>query len=43
MKLEVLDNEVVFHSPVIHTPKNGQKITEIYLTASFHVLFIDTF
>jgi len=40
---DLLDEEVVFHSPVVHTPQNGKKITEKYLTAAFYTIFTDTF
>lgn len=34
----LLAEEVVFHSPVVHTPQVGKPITTRYLTAAFHVL-----
>lgn len=40
---EILADEVVFHSPVVHTPQRGKAITEMYLTAAFHVLVNDSF
>ena len=36
---EILADDVVFHSPVVHTPQRGKEITKLYLTAAFHVLF----
>jgi len=35
---EVLAEDVVFHSPVVHTPQEGRAITKIYLMAAFNVL-----
>jgi len=35
---ELLAEEVVFHSPVVHTPQKGKKITKIYLMAAEKVL-----
>ncbi len=35
---DILAEDVVFHSPVVHTPQEGKKITKLYLTAAFHVL-----
>jgi ketosteroid isomerase-like protein len=34
----LLDDDVVFHSPVVHTPQRGKAITRLYLTAAMHVL-----
>jgi hypothetical protein len=39
----VLDDEVVFHSPVVHTPQRGNAITSLYLTAASKVFFNETF
>jgi SnoaL-like domain len=39
----LLHEDVVFHSPVVHTPQQGKQITQMYLTAAFHVLFSDDF
>jgi len=39
----LLDDNVVFHSPVVHTPQKGKAITQHYLTAAFEVLFNGTF
>lgn len=33
----MLAQDVVFHSPVVHTPQRGKKITAIYLAAAFNV------
>ena len=34
----ILADEVVFHSPVVHTPQEGKPITKLYLSAAMHVL-----
>ena len=34
----LLDEKVVFHSPVVHTPQEGKAITTLYLKAAFGVL-----
>lgn len=39
----ILADEVVFHSPVVHTPQEGKPITKLYLTAAMHVLNNDSF
>ncbi len=39
----LLAEDVVFHSPVVHTPQVGKAITAAYLTAAFHVFFDETF
>lgn len=40
--MRLLDNlladDVVFHSPVVHTPQRGKAITTQYLTGALHVL-----
>jgi hypothetical protein len=33
----LLADEVVFHSPVVHTPQRGKDITAQYLAAALHV------
>ena len=40
---DILAENVVFHSPVVHTPQAGKPITTLYLTAALHVLNNDTF
>lgn len=40
---DILAENVVFHSPVVHTPQAGKPITKLYLTAALHVLNNDTF
>lgn len=39
----LLSDDVVFHSPVVHTPQRGKVLTSQYLTAAFSVLFNDSF
>lgn len=39
----LLAENVVFHSPVVHTPQVGRTITAQYLGAAFHVFFNETF
>jgi hypothetical protein len=40
---ELLADEAVFHSPVVHTPQVGKAITKKYLAAAFQVFFNDSF
>lgn len=40
---ELLDDNVVFYSPVVHTPQEGKEITTLYLTAAAHVFANETF
>jgi len=39
----ILADNVVFHSPVVHTPQEGKPISKLYLTAAMHVLNNGTF
>lgn len=39
----ILADDVIFHSPVVHTPQVGKTITAQYLGAAFHVFFNETF
>lgn len=39
----MLAQDVVFHSPVVHTPQRGKKITAIYLAAAFNVFSNQSF
>lgn len=39
----LLADDVVFHSPVVHTPQAGKAITMQYLSAAFHVFFNESF
>ncbi|MGJ8671139.1 MAG: hypothetical protein ACSHXK_16770, partial [Oceanococcus sp.] len=40
---ELLADNAVFLSPVVHTPQIGKAITSAYLTAAFGVLFNESF
>ena len=40
---KLLADNATFHSPVVHTPQVGKKITKLYLAGAFHVLFNETF
>jgi hypothetical protein len=40
---ELLADEAVFYSPVVHTPQRGKAITQKYLAAAFQVLFNESF
>jgi SnoaL-like domain len=40
---DILADDVVFHSPVVHTPQAGKAITHAYLAAANKVLGNDTF
>ena len=33
----ILAEDVVFHSPVVHTPQEGKAVTKLYLLAAFNV------
>lgn len=35
---EILAEDCVFHSPVVHTPQRGRDLTRLYLTGAMHVL-----
>jgi len=35
---EVLAEDCVFLSPVVHTPQKGRELTRLYLTGAMHVL-----
>ncbi|MBP1711034.1 MAG: hypothetical protein H6Q49_1236 [Deltaproteobacteria bacterium] len=39
----ILAENVVFHSPVVHTPQEGKPITTLYLAAALHVFNNETF
>jgi len=39
----LLAADVVFHSPVVHTPQVGRRIATTYLSAAMQVFFNDTF
>lgn len=40
---QLLADDVVFWSPVVHRPQNGKLMTTIYLTAAYQVLFNASF
>jgi hypothetical protein len=40
---EILADNAVFHSPVVHSPQVGKERTKMYLAAAFHVLTDDSF
>ncbi|HEY2389182.1 MAG TPA: nuclear transport factor 2 family protein [Candidatus Binatia bacterium] len=40
---ELLADDVVFHSPVVHTPQRGRTLTKLYLSAAVMVLGNDSF
>jgi ketosteroid isomerase-like protein len=39
----ILADNVVFHSPIVHTPQEGKPITILYLTAALYVFNNDSF
>jgi hypothetical protein len=39
----LLADDVVFHSPVVHTPQVGKAVTLQYLSAAFNVFFNESF
>ena len=40
---DLIADEAVFHSPLVHTPQTGKALTTAYLTAALHVLLNDSF
>ena len=40
---DLLAEEAVFHSPIVHTPQQGKALVKMYLMAAFQVLFGDSF
>lgn len=40
---ELLADDVVFHSPVVHTPQVGKAVTTMYLAAALQVFGNDSF
>ena len=40
---DILADDCVFYSPIVHTPQEGKAITTMYLTAAMHVLGNDSF
>jgi len=40
---DLLADDVVFISPVVHTPQHGKELAKAYLGAAFHVFFNSSF
>ena len=40
---ELLSDDCVFHSPVVHSPQEGKELTKMYLTAAASVLLESQF
>ena len=40
---DLLADEAVFLSPVVHTPQRGKQLTAMYLSAAFKVFFNESF
>ena len=40
---DVLAENAVFHSPVVHRQQEGRELVKFYLTGAFHVLLNDSF
>ena len=40
---EIIAENAVFHSPIVHTPQVGKAITKMYLSAAFVVFYNQTF
>jgi SnoaL-like domain len=40
---DLLADETVFYSPVVHTPQRGKQLTTMYLTAALHVFGNESF
>ena len=40
---DLIADDAVFHSPVVHTPQEGKQLVTWYLTGAFHVLFNESF
>jgi hypothetical protein len=39
----LLADDVVFHSPIVHSPQRGKQLATLYLTAAVHVFGNDSF
>lgn len=39
----ILAENVVFHSPIVHAPQEGKPLTTLYLTAAFYVFTNESF
>lgn len=40
---QLLSDDVVLHSPVVHTPIKGSKMVSLYLNAAFHTFLNESF
>ena len=40
---DLIADDAVFHSPIVHTPQKGKPLVTLYLTGAFHVLIDDSF
>ena len=40
---DLLADDAVFHSPVVHSPQRGKRLTQLYLGAAFRVFFNESF
>jgi len=40
---DLLAEDAVFHSPIVHSPQHGKALVKLYLQAAFAVLFGDSF
>ena len=40
---DIIADEAVFHSPIVHTPQEGKALVKMYLTAAGVVFFSDKF
>lgn len=40
---DLIADNAVFHSPIVHTPQVGKMVTIMYLSAAFQVFYNDTF
>lgn len=40
---DILADDAVFHSPVVHTPQKGKQLTKLYLSAAMMVLGSSSF
>ncbi|TAH20542.1 MAG: nuclear transport factor 2 family protein [Cytophagales bacterium] len=40
---ELIADNAVFHSPIVHTPQVGKELTKMYLSAAFYVFYNDSF
>ena len=40
---ELIAEDAIFHSPIVHKPQEGKGLTMLYLSAAFKVFYNDTF